>query len=718
MGKGHTHLKEALIAPHLEKYSAKLKLRDTDEVGNVTTTQRDTGRAFTDHKEWAVATSQINDEYIVLMQDFSALDQTSKFQNARRFWIEAFEIVFGEEGASSPVIDGKQAHQHLIDFWKRVHDSVFILPNGPKRKTDFYKLFPDMLLSGEFITRYFNDMTTFAFFKYCERMMTIENQHLQSVSVRIQGDDMIEVRATSGTFRSWNQNKRALFIQAYKEKRAELAKKCALEINPTKFLTSPIMFEFLKKMMVLGVFWPRYMQSAMGQNESERIDRTVPSIQRMIARVGQHREYIFRGGPFIETMFRCHLEWNLIRQVNITGSSRMVLPFSILYAPLSKGGVGILPWSILDPNVDTLLFALNWSLKTSSIIKGWGYASSNNRVNTVKDFAAAAATKMKKSIEWISSNSNKKALELSIEASKVLEDEYGYKDPVPYFSRAEPMIKQTFEDAPQMNRTRVEDKSANTRNALFWLFENLPNIMDESIEIEPHPLSELVYIPGEVMPDRTGINYIAGLDPVIDMWTRELGPSARSNAISIDIFKSMKKLLVESSIPSNLSENMADRLAKTIIENRFTDARSIFLLFLSRGAGDSIELAQTTADSIAANVEQMRFVADISNFSIVGEGFTDKSRERVSMAVEMSEPYSGQRSLQADIIRTIGFQWVRSCPLIRIDESGELVYNERRNVYVDIPTSVLIRDLISKYGMKPSIAFYNFRDPTLNLDDI
>jgi hypothetical protein len=319
---------------------------------------------------------------------------------------------------------------------------------------------------------------------------------------------------------------------------------------------------------------------------------------------------------------------------------------------------------------------------------------------------------MKNAKEWFSSHNNEQALSASIAAHKELMETYGYKDPVPYFARAEPMIKQTFEDAPQLNSARVGDKRANTVSALLWLSDNIADVISGELEPDVHPLSTLSYTPGEILPDLVQTTYVAGFDHPVDMWSRQIGPSASGDALSIDIFRSLKVLLSRSSMPSNLSENMADALAKTIINQKFTTAEQINLLFLSRGAGDQATLAQVTAAKIASSVEQMRFVADISNFSIVGEGFTNKSRERITTCVTVDHPFAGA-GYESDIVYSIGFQMVRNAPLYRLVD-GTLIYNDRRHIHVHVPGSLVQRYAIEQWSFSPVTAFYNARDPTLN----
>jgi hypothetical protein len=719
MGKGETQLVESLVANDLEEFSATRMLHEhgnpRDPANGITTTSRDTGAAFTDHRRWVHASSQMSDDKIVVEQDFSSLDQTSKYGNTRRYWIQALEELYESGGVTTPMINGKRSHRHLIDFWKRTKGATFLLPNGPNRITDYVVLRTDMLLSGEYLTRYYNDMTTFAFFLYCEENMREMNSHWTIREVKIQGDDVIEVRDVSHAFQTMSQEKKVAFVQAYRDRRSELAKLCGLKINPLKFVVSPIMFEFLKKMMVLGVFWPRYMQAGVGQNESERVDRSVDPISRMISRIGQAREYLFRGGPFLETMLRIYHEWNLVRRVNMSKRGRAVIPYAVLFAPLGHRGVGMIPWTIVDPNVDVLLRKMNWDTRTHLILDAWTLANELPKVNTVRGKAKAAAEELTEAIAWISSNSNKKALDASMSSSKILEENYKYKDPVPYYARAAPMIRQTFQDAPQMNADRVKDKKKNTNIVMEALPDLMIRLAKGEVSVEPHPLEGVTFIPGELEGDKTGMTYIAGLDYVVDMWTREMGPSGRGNASTLDLFRTLKKLLNKSSIPNNLSENMADSLARTIIENKFTDSTSIYHLFMSRGAGDYPKLADQVAHAIGEQVRQIRFIADISNFSLIGEGFTDKTPQRIFRSITVSEPFSVMSRTESDIVYTLGFQSMRNQPLLMMKD-GELVYRPRRKVHVDVPDSVTRQWLIGVYGMKPETAFYNYRDPTLTSD--
>jgi hypothetical protein len=713
MGKGTTHMRESLIARALEDFSATRMMNIDGEMRPVTTTQRDTGRAFTDHSDWAYATSQLSDDSIVLMQDFSSLDQTSKYDNMRRFWVQAFEEVYSTR--TSPMVDGKPSHQWMIDFWKMTKGAMFLIPSGPDRSKDYIVISPDMLLSGEYGTRYVNDMTTYAFSMYAERMMKEENVHFAIRDLRIQGDDLIEVRRVSQAFQSWTPEVKTDFLIKYKQKRADLAHACGLSINPTKFLISPIMFEFLKKMMVLGVYWPRYMQAAMGQNEAERVDRSISSVQRMTARVGQHREYIYRGGPFLETMLRTYHEWNLIRRVNISRNQRMLIPFAALFTPLSDGGVGILPWMILDPNVDVLLRQLTWSTKTTALIDAWAIASGRPKVNTVRDKAAAAGGQLDKAVDWFSSHNNQSALAESQNAYNELKERFNYEDPVPYFKRAIPMIRQTFEDSPQLNADRVRDKQTNTVNALTYAALILPEVIAGEIVREPHPLEGLNFVPGDQIPFVLEHPIVAGLDPVVQQWVMNLGTSARADKSSLDVLRTMKKLLNRSSIPNNLNENMADRLAQTIINEKMYSVEAIQLLFLSRGSGDAPALTSVVAESVAKNVKMLRFISDISNFSIAGDPWTDKSLQRISRDVLVGDPFGDTREPISDTILHLGFQWVRNQPLYVLVDN-EYVYRTRRKVFVDIPDEIVREWMVTKYGLKADTAFYNIRDPTLVRD--
>ena len=172
------------------------------------------------------------------------------------------------------------------------------------------------------------------------------------------------------------------------------------------------------------------------------------------------------------------------------------------------------------------------------------------------------------------------------------------------------------------------------------------------------------------------------MSPPLQVFAADLGVSSEANKLTKEVFYAIRKLISQSDIPTNISYNLANAMAQTLLDNGLTTQESIALFFISRGSGNKMALTQQTADMLSKKISQLRFVADIQQFSIVGEGFTNQSVDNVNRYVNMPPGFEGMDGLP-QTIRVILFQWIRTRPLYR-KEGDKIVLQRRRPIRVMI----------------------------------
>jgi hypothetical protein len=742
MQKTHSHLRESNAVEALEDFTGSWVRvdMDTGERYHVTTTQITSGRQLTDHRTWHSATSRVGSgphlrgEYIAMMQDFTRLDQYTH-SYIRKIWIESMIERYGisdelrrrnpyldkvcrERGIDThgdnifiPIVDGRKAHEWILDFWGHVPGAVAMIRSGPDLKSDYIVVRLNMLMSGEFSTRYFNDMTTFAFFLYAEDEMKAFTMHCPLVRVSVQGDDMIEVRHLSSLLQSMSDEECAKFFTDFRKRRAELAEECGLELNELKFVISDFSYEYLKKYGTNGFVIPRVMQAVVGLHESERIDRTEDPLTRMRARISQYRELLFRGYDFETCMRMLYFDWNIIRKIKLNEGESILMPFEALFGKLSGGGIGILPWTIVDPNVDVLIGIQHYPEMTRGILQEWAKSYMNSKASTIGELASQISKDFDKAKKWFETYSDNNVRQLADEAYNKLK-ELGYDDRFTYSRRAEHSVKETMMDMPQLRKIRIKDKR-DTMTAAILSFEKSMKagvVLDDRLE----PIQRLTFVKRETLEPVLDMSPVAGWDDCIAMWANCVGYSSQGNTLSTDTFRDLRRLISRSSIPSNLSANLADAMAKELVENNITEAGNIYQFLISRGAGDKAQEAMKVAENISKRVQELKFVSEVSAYSIVGEGFVDKSISNITRLVSVNGVFNSPQDPVSVLLHMVGFLYLRNQPMYKI-EGGELKLNRPSKVLVVPEDEFLRQHLKNLYGRTPLVTMMRVFTPDKNI---
>jgi hypothetical protein len=736
-GTIYSHKAEALFENHLADFTGKWKLGDfsAGTEYNVTTTEVSVGRQLTEHKYWHGKSSQRGvgpynrGPSLICRSDFDALDQHSGF-HIRQLCIVAMVMTFGvsdefynknevirktldkwgiKPGSNNlvvQIVDGRPAHEWVLDFWSHVKDAVFIIPDGKDRSKDYIVVRLNMLLSGEYMTRYFNDMTTFSYLMYVESKLKRFHVDMWIERLSVQGDDTIEVRTMSHRLLNMSDVEMAAFCKEYAQARSDLATECGLKLNPLKFGFSDSYYEYLKKAGMCGWVIPRAMQTVVGIYESERIDRTEDPLTRMRARVSQYREAMFRGTDFITTMMMLYTDWTFIRKVKFGPGISADIPFEVLFTPLSSGGIGLLPWTIIDPNVDILIQSIEYPYRAQLIIQEWSKAYKMYNDSSLTTIARGLTTEFEKGIKWIDQYTDRDVLRKANDSYNWLL-ERGYRDNATYADRAKKTIEETVQDMPQLRKVRIFDKRKNMRK----MIEHVSNAAKSGVVLDMRKnIHKLQFIELEQMTPVIDAIPIAGWDPAIAHFGNCFGYSANGNTLAVDVFKELRRLINRSSMPKNLSANLADALARTIIDNNLTDQDAIYHLFLSRGAGDEEKLAASTAQNVASRIHQLKFVKDVSSYSIVGEGFVDKSLGNILRKVEVAF-YENPTDPVSTLLYILGFLKARNMPLLT-KVNGEYTVRTPRRVRV-VPTDGFIsEDLVNKYKQSSEAMLFTHWTPS------
>jgi hypothetical protein len=135
-----------------------------------------------------------------------------------------------------------------------------------------------------------------------------------------------------------------------------------LEINDEKTVGRLFYSEYLKKTFVGGYHFPNIMQMTLITAENPTQD--INPIEYGISRVAYANTYIARGGTHDFVNAFVHYQWMLRRTVkkNPTGAERssgivrwFVMPYVLMWTPISLGGIGTMPWTTLGAMKDVLL---------------------------------------------------------------------------------------------------------------------------------------------------------------------------------------------------------------------------------------------------------------------------------------------------------------------------------------------------------------------------
>jgi len=753
-GKLIRHLLETLIVRQLMAWQGEQQLNGHP----VFTLELDTGRAFTDHREWLFR-SAIGDAFILLI-DYSNYDQTERFANTRKHALHAIETAL-QNRVKKKIMWDKDAVELLAAHWNSLEHAVYQLLWGPGedesavkpeeilekenvsdnnnagqgatkqqvldkleelkkenekiketnpglyRKRSMILLTMDFVFSGEFITLGFNNMTNYAItLEMLNDWISLEAfaQFLEFITVRLQGDDSITLFRVLSAYRACDNHQKAAFIRSFVKEVSDRAEANGLKISAVKTGLRRGSFEFLKKMGIYGYFVPRYLQIVL--NESERVSRTEDPIARMTSRIGQLRDWIWRGGTIKMALRRMYYEWNLIRVVKTSRRREYLLPIEYLWVPLRFGGCGALPFNILDPNTDiVIMIGMDaYSEKVRKVMSLIVYCQDKAPASVLDEISEQIGPQLQLESftkEW---DDQDRLLRAKVATDKLF-DKYGYKMKNPFHERYDNLVKDTISDNPKAAKFKATDKARKHR-AILREMNRLTHISKTTDAIAipdlcPEILRSLEITLSDELEDAFLINPVAGLDAPVASWLRNYGTSSEGSVSGGNIFKVFNKITGDPGFPKNMKGYRPESMAKEILDGNLITAEQILLYLVAKGANP--QAASEVAAQVHDKLGQLMFLADLQAFSIVGEGYSAKGMKAMARVVSIMTPFNGHHLL-SETLYNYGYTFSRSQPLT--DSQGKYVRRRKVNIKVYDPfTSAWMK---GRFGLSGALASFQY----------
>lgn len=659
----------------------------------------DTGRYLTEMGHYLYLTGHPELRQLILLADYSNFDQTQTFDNFRVHMIKAAEQVrsdFAEELKKKEydILGGKNIMDYIIGNWVSLRDAKFRVYTSRSK----YLIMPTgWTLSGENATLVINTMTNMAVVRVVIDIVSVakiqlsdgEHDFIEFIdfeSFKLQGDDQIAILKR---FPDGMSNQDTLKVQnMFLDILNTVTESGGLAISVNKTGLRYGHFEFLKKAGMFGWVVPRYMQISL--EEQETINRTMDPIERMSARIGQYREYEWRGGSTKWGLVRRYMEWNISRRVNLGYNTEGdkeydYLPFEIIWVPKGEGGVGMHPITNTDPNTDLMLkfyplgtvrMLIN---KCIYLLRSAPKGDTKSIVDQVKP-ALAGGLNLQKEFDH---KANSDIIQYSHKAYTLLLNAGMKPDKNAYFHRYDQELSEAIQDDKQMQKIKEKFK----RHKAIYIVDHY----NDSIDVHDYigdmflpgvTFQLLDYVDNSRLPECP----VAGLDGFLSEWLRQVGTSSESKVATGDAFASLTKILAHSRFPRNLKANSIESICNSLLEMNLLDQTQISLFLIMRGAEP--ELAEQFSRAISGKLDMLKYLAGVTDFSFVGEGFTDKSMERINELVEFSDIALDNTTQFSQIIKSVAYQFMRTQPLWSVD-GYTLNYNPRRKVLVSYDKSTV-----------------------------
>jgi len=604
----------------------------------ISTLAIDTGRYMTEFGPYLYATGNPQEGNLLLLADFGNFDQSQAAVNFRSVMIEAAMAVRLDNidylnTRKYGILGGETIMDRIIINWEGLMNAVFRVYTGNAKYMD---LETGWLYSGENATLVINTMVNYAFVLTVLERMFITPSGIQDKSLadifkfenfKLQGDDQIAVLSLIDPNISVENQLPA--EKALLELLNTVCETAGLEISVNKTGLRRGHFEFLKKAGMWGYPVPRYTQISL--EEQENINRTMDPIERFRARLGQYREYEFRGGSTIWGLVRRYLEWNITRGVKFMDSNgdsfSLSLPFELIWTPVSDGGIGMDIMTNVDPNIDIMISLHDWSPEVRTkinaciqVLKSTPPKNIDNIVKQVSEDLSEGLAREKTydySIHIEKINNSKAAYERLMNNKGMKDDRSAY------FKRYDQELKEAIEDDKHMEVINIKWKQERS----YYIIKHFKYLMENESEI--NDMLKDKFIPGVSFKSGNIIENrnlpfcpIVGLDINLQLWFKQIGTSSEDRVITGEGFSRLSSLLNKGNFPRNLKANNIENIARDILGLHLTSIEDIADFLIMRGA--DTEQATQVASTLSKRIDMLNYLADISMYSSVGEGFTDK----------------------------------------------------------------------------------------------
>lgn len=346
------YLQEALFVPYFNDIVNVIPDNPVDifDGGHAISSERGTGCNLNDHATGIFASS--SSSLYALETDFSGYDTSEKFQNTRRYMLEGLREGYAHSYLGHKSIFG---YKSAFESFYSVMEEKKLYYFGHNKAV--YHL--DQVYSGEFGTSLINTVNNIcsaqSFFYGPFSRLKISN-YFKYLKAFFLGDDHVAI--LEDHLKGSLKEKVAQY-KLFVSNLSNNTLKNGLILNESKVIMRKSFYEYLKKNAIYGYYMPLYMQPLMNAAERPSFDQSSISIIRSLN--GLASTMISRGWDHDYIMFLLYAMWNFKRTVryDIDRQNRKVtwyvLPFGAIWTPISLGGVGVMPGSLLYPAKDGLI---------------------------------------------------------------------------------------------------------------------------------------------------------------------------------------------------------------------------------------------------------------------------------------------------------------------------------------------------------------------------
>jgi very-short-patch-repair endonuclease len=426
------------------------------------TITKESGIVIDDHLREFVATT--DPHTLVISMDYSAFDAHENYANFRKHLLEGMRQGFRVINLWDKKIldEGKlvwKGYKEIIEtqFGLKIKRALFMSKTG-------MTLAIDMVMSGEFGTIIYNNITNWSSLRSIwstlrgdDRTRHIISGKVKNHEIKIQGDDSIILWSVISLLTADELNTVLAVIE-------ETAENNGLEINGIKTMIAYFKASYLKKTIQYGVYQPRkhQIQTLTRENGNLSTDR----VQAMIGLSQKHTEAVSRGqGHQANLDFLMFLGANVLK---IQGKSyndvkdTEWLPPALLYTPISMGGVGLYPNSIVGASKDAPIYLLSNRVErmvinmAHHIVRDFEKAGNSTQVKELMN-----SDTFKSGVEDITKYLKPQRVKAALEAQLRLENKTGKGVSNPYHSYARNLLKRTLVDD---FKSRELNLSVNSKN--------------------------------------------------------------------------------------------------------------------------------------------------------------------------------------------------------------------------------------------------------------
>jgi hypothetical protein len=321
------------------------------------------------------------------------------------------------------------------------------------------------------------------------------------------------------------------------------------------------------------------------------------------------------------------------------------------------------PMTIVDPNMDIMIGMYRWNSNVRYLINACILALKDSKKKNNDKIVDQVVDELSEGIkreEMFDRIAYSDKIKVSKNAMERLMTEKGMSlDKSAYYIRYRKEVEEAVEDDKKMAEINRRWKEIRT----VQIVDRFNEIVLNNEKIEDYLGQKMipgvkVVLLGEIENNLLPFCPVAGLDEHLQLWFKQLGTSSEERVITGDAFGKISSILSKSNFPRNLKANSVESIARDLLRNNLLTVDEIQLFLLMRGA--DLEEAQLAAISLSTNIDMLRYLSDVSAFSFVGEGFTDKSTGRISQLVQFMDIALDNESQFSKTIKAVAYQFIRT----------------------------------------------------------